>query len=284
MPTATRSAGRDVHIYNVDDPATVLGGLILTNGVTNANFYSVVEIIVLFDQDYFLRDEGGTTVQRDDHPLRSGNYYIHTNGSVTVNNEVPLLRTVSLQTGTRVESFCDAVRDRDRRCVITGRPALDADYGIYWGFQAAHIFPLAYEGHWDAQNYCRWITIPPATESAGTINSVQNGMLLDNTIHTLFDLYVISINPDDNYKIVCFRHDSFGVAGKYLDQQFLEDPRRPVDQLLLLTNMKGAGEPAFEVDFPPGSDMMGEIMSGPRAAERMEFELFSRLGVHINRI
>ena len=41
--------------------------------------------------------------------------------------------------------------------------------------------------------------------------------------------------------------------------------------------MKGSGEPCFENDFPPGSDMIGEIMNGPKAAERMEFELFSRL-------
>lgn len=47
----------------------------------------------------------------------------------------------------------------------------------------------------------------------------------------------------------------------------------------VLTNMKGAGEPLFECDFSPGSDMVGEIMSGPKAAERMEFELFSRLAV-----
>jgi hypothetical protein len=43
--------------------------------------------------------------------------------------------------------------------------------------------------------------------------------------------------------------------------------------------MRGAGEPVFEIDFPPGLDMMGEIISGPRAAERMEFELFSRFAV-----
>lgn len=42
-------------------------------------------------------------------------------------------------------------------------------------------------------------------------------------------------------------------------------------------NMRGAGEPLFEHDFLPGTDMVGEIRNGPRAAERMEFELFSRL-------
>ncbi len=43
--------------------------------------------------------------------------------------------------------------------------------------------------------------------------------------------------------------------------------------------MKGAGEPIFENDFSPGSDIMGEIYEGPKAAERMEFELFSRFAV-----
>jgi len=41
--------------------------------------------------------------------------------------------------------------------------------------------------------------------------------------------------------------------------------------------MKGVGEPNFEHDFPPGSDIVGDIIKGPMAAERMESELFSRL-------
>jgi len=45
--------------------------------------------------------------------------------------------------------------------------------------------------------------------------------------------------------------------------------------------MKGASEPVLECDFPPSSDMVGEIMSGPKAADRMEFELFSRLAVSL---
>jgi hypothetical protein len=43
--------------------------------------------------------------------------------------------------------------------------------------------------------------------------------------------------------------------------------------------MKGAGIPVFETDFPPGSDIMGDIRDGPMASQRMEFELFSRLEV-----
>ena len=86
------------------------------------------------------------------------------------------------------------IRRRDGRCVITGKIALGA-YRNHWkGFEAAHIFPLAYEGHWVQHNFARWITIPAA--NGETINSKQNGLLLRADIHGLFDNYDISINPD----------------------------------------------------------------------------------------
>jgi hypothetical protein len=112
-----------------------------------------------------------------------------------INNEPVLVRTsTSSQTGQRVQAFCDAVRSRDRRCVITGREALGAPYGIWTGFEAAHIFPLAYEQHWKDNNSARWISIQPTVGSS--INSIQNGILLDNSIHALFDAFTFSINPD----------------------------------------------------------------------------------------
>jgi len=77
---ADRSAGRNVHIYDARDPDVVLGGLILTNGVTNANFYSMVEIFLWFNEDYFLRHGDDTEVQRDEQAFRPGDYYIVTNG------------------------------------------------------------------------------------------------------------------------------------------------------------------------------------------------------------
>ena len=49
-----------------------------------------------------------------------------------------------------------------------------------------------------------------------------------------------------------------------------------------MTNIKGTGEPIFEHDFPPGSDIVGNILEGPKAAERMEFELFSRLATQFD--
>lgn len=62
------------------------------------------------------------------------------------------------------------------------------------------------------------------------------------------------------------------------------DPNRVSDELLrwhfrqsVLANMKGAGEPLPETDFPPGTDMIGTIHEGPYPAERMEMEISSRL-------
>ena len=75
---------------------------------------------------------------------------------------------------------------------ITGRRALNAR-GDWPGFEAAQIFPLAYETHWLHHGYSSCITVPPARR--GSINSVQNGLLLRSDIHQLFDSYLVS-NPD----------------------------------------------------------------------------------------
>jgi hypothetical protein len=79
MP-ADRSLDRDVLIYDAKDPDRVLGGLILTNGVTNANFYSMIEILIIFGGDFSLLDGVGTKIKRDDGPLQSGNYFIDADG------------------------------------------------------------------------------------------------------------------------------------------------------------------------------------------------------------
>ena len=97
--------------------------------------------------------------------------------------------------------------------------------------------------------------------------------------------FYLLIFSQDNYKIVCFALDTtwYNIAGSHLDQAFLNNPLRPADQLLrwhfrqaVLVNVKGLGEPCVEMDFPPGLDIMTEIMDGPNAQKRMEYELFSR--------
>jgi len=67
--------------------------------------------------------------------------------------------------------------------------------GRLFAVQAAHIFPLAYQGVWESLNYRNLITIPPRRKSDGSINSVQNGLLLDNSLHNFFDDYLVAIDP-----------------------------------------------------------------------------------------
>ena len=85
MPPVNRSAGRNVHIYDNRNRTTTLGGLILNTGVTNANFYAMIRIIVEFNppslsQTFSLRNQSRTTIQEDNQPLQPGSYYIITTG------------------------------------------------------------------------------------------------------------------------------------------------------------------------------------------------------------
>ena len=109
---------------------------------------------------------------------------------------VPLTRAISRKSGSRVDAFCDAVRLRDGRCVITGKEVLNAGRGQWDSFEAAHIFPLAYENYWKRTDFSKSITILPDNPSHGTINSVQNGLLLRNHMYKLFDSYDIAINSE----------------------------------------------------------------------------------------
>ena len=54
----------------------MLGGLFVDKGITNANFYSMVEILVIFSGTFFLQDEGDTQIEKDNYPLQPGKYYI----------------------------------------------------------------------------------------------------------------------------------------------------------------------------------------------------------------
>jgi len=133
-------------------------------------------------------------------PLKVGLFYLYTSiissyslrtGSIELSVEVLLLRTTSTHSGTRTRSFREEVRQRDGGCVLTGRPALP-DRCV--GLQATHIFPLAYEGGWKRCSLRNLITIPSSRESDGSINSVQNGILLSDEMHSFFDNYFVAIN------------------------------------------------------------------------------------------
>lgn len=73
---ADRSRGRNVHIYDAKDRSKLLGGLMLNNGITNFNLYSMVEIWLLFDSSFSIENEAAATLERNEEPLTGGKYYI----------------------------------------------------------------------------------------------------------------------------------------------------------------------------------------------------------------
>jgi len=208
--------------------------------------------------------------------------------SIQVTNEPWIPRSISNSATASDSTFCHEVRNRDRRCVISGliNPAAHIQANNWSGFQAAHIFPPEHESLFTRCGYRQWITNIDDTLGTAPIDSCQNGLMLLNSIHTKFDQYLISVNPDDNYKIVVFDIDIFGLDGRILDPLCRNqgDPHRVSDELLrwhfrqsILANVRGAGEPIFEHDFPPGHDMVGEILAGPYGQEGFRLEIARRL-------
>ncbi|KAG0127172.1 hypothetical protein HOY82DRAFT_625638 [Tuber indicum] len=259
MPRLDYSQWHNTFIYASDNRTERLAGLFAGESITNSNLYSMLEILCSFSDAFDVHGRSEIIVDRNEEQLQPGDYYIVTHGSITLNHEVPLFRTRSLATGRRSAAFRIAVRERDGGCAVTGRQARLGQFGNWRGFQAAHIFPLAYEKYWKDNNFGRWITIPPTIESHGSINSVQNGIMLINGLHELFDGYEWSINPKDNYKIVCFTPAmiDFHIAGRSLDETFIDNPLRPVDELLewhfhqaVLVNMKVVGDSSLKNDSP----------------------------------
>src|SRR6266516_5315159 len=65
IPAGDRALDRDVFIYDAKDSNKVLGGLVLTNGVTNANFYSMVEIMIIFSGGFSLLNGSGIKIKKN---------------------------------------------------------------------------------------------------------------------------------------------------------------------------------------------------------------------------
>ncbi|KAI5809503.1 HNH endonuclease-domain-containing protein [Peziza echinospora] len=283
---SNRSHFRNVHFYDGSNPSILLGGLIQNGSVTEANFLQMLGIVLAAEAIRAQHRSSGHIVSVNESRLELGSYDIYCNGDIRVSDELWVHRVQSFNVSGRLEdAFRTGIRNRDGRCVITGIVNRMAPYS--WSlFEAAHIFPLGAQNLWIQWNYARWVTDMDDTVGVSKINSCQNGMLLRKDIHGEFDQYLVSVNPDDGYKVIVFGIDMLGIDGKTLDFvcRDSEDPHKVSDELLrwhfrqsVLGNMRGAGEPVFEHDFPPGTDMVKEIFEGPYAKERFELELSARL-------
>lgn len=281
-----RTGGRNVFIEFASQPGVVQGGLCASTSCTRRQFLQLLNILVDVQDGFDTVLYGtNTPISPTTQRLRRGRYILspRTPGqAMQISDERYHPRTLSLSNTLRNAEFCREVRERDGRCVITGRINREAPYGNWRGFEAAHIFPLALDALFQSQGFSQLIT----TTHLPGVNSPRNGILLDSRIHQEWDGYSIAVDPNNGYRVQSFRPGSWDLHGKVLHSvcRLPGNTRAVLDPLLqwhfeqaVLCNMRGAGEPMFEFDFPPGTDMMGQIREGPQAAERMEAELFGRL-------
>ncbi|KAK9247048.1 hypothetical protein V1506DRAFT_104241 [Lipomyces tetrasporus] len=284
-----RAIGRNVHFYHFGQPDNALGGMILSPSVTERDFLFMLEILIDATGPYrVISRKTGEELATTDNSLNPGHYDIRPysrKDTIFLTQEACITRVLSRTITGRDESFRRHVRERDGKCVISGTANVQAFRDRWTGFHAAHVVPLSSEQYFLQKGLSECITNKADEHDTG-INSCQNGLLMQSNIHEAFDDFGFSVNPDNGYKITSFDGNSFGIDGRILDPICRDptDERSVRDELLrwhfrqaVLANMRGAGEPSFEMDFPPGSDMMGEILGGPNAARRMEAELFSRL-------
>ncbi|PGH29077.1 hypothetical protein GX50_08171 [[Emmonsia] crescens] len=285
-----RTGFRNVHFFDALTGRS-LGGCFQEGSLTEQNILWILgNILLVVEAPWTVRCRGsGCVIASTNNALAPGDYEIHSTGPLRVSDEPWVARLISRNVSGCESLFTTGVRHRDGRCVISGRINNAARYGIWTAYEAAHVFPIEHENMWIHNNYGRWITDMDDAVGISKINSVQNGLLMDCSLHSLFDQYLFSIDPDDGYKIVSFMPDGFGIDGRILDP-VCRDPEnlhRVSDEVLrwhfmqsVLANMRGAGEPIFEHDFPPGTDMLGTWREEPYGKERFEMALATKLKPH----
>jgi len=69
--SAHRTANlHNIRIYHASNRTKAIAGLVLTNGITNNNFYYMLSVVLIFKSTYTLRYATGYIVPQDDHPLQ----------------------------------------------------------------------------------------------------------------------------------------------------------------------------------------------------------------------
>jgi hypothetical protein len=285
-----RSLLRNVSFYDATNPDVALGGLFQNGSITEANFLDMLGILLVQASPLRVQERvSNHIVSRRNLPLELGIYDIYCKAPVQVTDEPWIPCSVSQTICDEEDRFHQEIRDRDRKCVISGIINLEINIRAnnWSGFEVAHVFPPEHGGleiQNDGRRYIAGINDSPASAK---IYSSRNGILLDATIHQKFDQYLISVNPDDKYKIVVFEPDNRGLDGRILATVCRNpaDPRRVSDELLrwhfhqsVLANLRGAGEPILEHDFLPGTDTVGQVLAGPYAQARYESAITARLG------
>ncbi|KAI9464035.1 hypothetical protein BJY52DRAFT_882739 [Lactarius psammicola] len=292
---------RNVHFVDADN--NEIGGFCQNGSVTWVELSEWMQIVYVlpFDQyanfpclengdpeDPVSQHGAPINMQTNTDPVQPGYYVLLSPEGlpieIPINEEEPIPRVVTRSLSKmdpRSENFRRRVRERDRQCVVTR-----ARNSRFIGLEAAHIFPVAHLDLWRSGSWQQHIT---DDEYGGetSIHSAQNGILLDAAAHIYFDKYLLAINPDNDYKVVCFcdqpRFDGMAMyRNPNVDEKY--QPSRALlkhhFRMAVLVNMKArAGYPEWDEDIPEGYDQMAEIAHSQQGQLRLETVLAGKLNV-----
>ncbi|KAG0132672.1 hypothetical protein HOY82DRAFT_591051 [Tuber indicum] len=219
-----RSLLRNVFFHDATNPDVTLGGPFQNGSIAEVNFLEFLDIVLANSVAIRVKKRTSTwIVSRINVPLETGVYDIYSDVPIELSREVSVEHATTHNITGRDARFGREVRNRDRKCVVSGIMNPEANIQVD-----------SNESLWDQLEMGRYVTDIGDTPGRAKINSSQNGLLLLSNIHTLFDEYSISVNPDDNYKIVVFGIDIFGLDGRILDPvcRSLDNPHHVPDHLL----------------------------------------------------
>ncbi|KAJ5163716.1 uncharacterized protein N7500_005546 [Penicillium coprophilum] len=183
--------------------------------------------------------------------------------------------------------FRNTLRQRDNCCVITGQTRATTYERPFLGLDATHIFPVSMLSEWRAGGYRQYITDtrPDSEIGESRLYSAQNGLLLSADIHAQFNDFQLGIDPDSDHKIIVFGADPAKMGGTRLRSSARNGIDGVCPELLrwhlrmcLYKSLKVNADPQTIWEEDLGENPMGSILEQPDAAERMEVELFTRLG------
>ncbi|KAG0132653.1 hypothetical protein HOY82DRAFT_606362 [Tuber indicum] len=127
-----------------------------SGAITEATFLDMLGIVVWVM--YPIRVQERTSchiVSRTSIPLERGVYDIYCQGPIEVSDESWVEHEDTRNVTGRNEQFRHEVRNRDRKCVISGIviPETHIQTDNWYGFEACHIFPLKHETLWGELGY-----------------------------------------------------------------------------------------------------------------------------------
>lgn len=186
MPPS-RSSSRNVWIEFASAPGEIRGGLCAANNLTRAQFLDMLNVVFTASGGFHACRYGSNApIAPTNQVLQHGRYILTPQipgQQIRTSDEAFFPRTLSLSSTLRETAFRDHIRQRDGRCVITGDINYEAVDNKWVGFEAAHIFPLALDQLFASHGFAQLIT---HNDPVGE-NSPQNGILVDSSIHRLWD-------------------------------------------------------------------------------------------------